>query len=308
MKRTLDQFICDSTRVHGARYDYRLVEYKNIKTKVKIICREHGIFEMRPGDHIHSQQGCRFCANETKNLTTAEFVYKSTVVHGLTYDYSLVKYIHTKHPVTIVCVQHGPFLQKPNDHLRGTKCPSCAPNAAHTVEQFIEKALAIHGQTYDYTRVVYGGVKHKVDIVCNTHGAFKQTPDAHINQTQGCPKCRIPNFSQQALLWLKYESDRTNVDIQHANHLGEFMIPDTRFRVDGYCMKTNTVYEFWGDYWHGNPDVYDANDVNKKKRRTFGELYAETMKKRQTILDAGYTLVEMWEADWNKIKQTQIGE
>lgn len=308
MRRTTEQFVCDAQSIHGDQYDYRLVEYKSVKSKVTIICKKHGVFEMRPGDHLHSRQGCKQCANEAKCLSTAQFIDKAVAVHGTQYDYSLVEYVGNKRPVSIICSVHGPFSQKPNDHLTGTKCPRCAPNAVHTKEQFMDKAIAIHGRTYDYTQVVYRGVKHKVSILCKKHGVFEQTPDGHINQQQGCPHCRVANFSKQALLWLEREAVRTNVTIQHAENLGEFMLPNTRLKVDGYCKETNTVYEFWGDYWHGNPGVYKANEVNKRKRKTFGELYAETMKKRQTILDAGYTLVDIWEKDWYNILKEQQGE
>lgn len=305
MRQTTEQFICAARHIHGDHYDYSLANYKSVKHKVSIICKKHGVFEMRPGDHIHCQQGCRQCANEAKRLTTTMFIDRAIAVHGPLYDYTLVEYVNNKHPVTIVCSFHGSFSQKPNDHLTGTKCPRCASNAVHTKEQFVEKALAIHGQEYDYTQVIYRGVKQKVSIRCKSHGVFEQTPDGHINQQQGCPQCRIANFSKLALLWLEHEASRTNVTIQHAEHLGEFTIPNTRLRVDGYCKETNTVYEFWGDYWHGNPAVYKADEINKRKRKTFGELYADTMKKRQTILDAGYKLVDIWETDWYNITKEQ---
>ena len=41
------------------------------------------------------------------------------------------------------------------------------------------------------------------------------------------------------------------------------------YKVDGYCYETNTVYEFHGDYWHGNPIVFDSDDTNKCVGKTF---------------------------------------
>ena len=54
---------------------------------------------------------------------------------------------------------------------------------------FLEKAYDIHGNKYDYSDVVYVNCKTKVDIICKTHGLFKQTPDKHINLKCGCPYC-----------------------------------------------------------------------------------------------------------------------
>jgi hypothetical protein len=55
-----DEFIQNANKIHNNKYEYSLVEYKNNKTKVKIICKEHGIFEQRPDNHIHGY-GCFYC-------------------------------------------------------------------------------------------------------------------------------------------------------------------------------------------------------------------------------------------------------
>ena len=60
--KTTEQFIKDAKEVHGDKYDYSLVEYKNTKTKVKIICHNHGVFEQVAGDHLCGY-GCPYCNN-----------------------------------------------------------------------------------------------------------------------------------------------------------------------------------------------------------------------------------------------------
>ena len=64
--------------------------------------------------------------------------------------------------------------------------------------------------------------------------------------------------------------------------------------------KSNTIYEFQGDYWHGNPDIYDSNSINKKIGITFGELYFNTIHKNNILKDKGYNVIEMWENDWRR--------
>ncbi len=54
---------------HNYKYDYSLVDYKDIKTKVKIICPFHGIFEQRPNAH-KSGHGCSDCKTGWNNRTT----------------------------------------------------------------------------------------------------------------------------------------------------------------------------------------------------------------------------------------------
>lgn len=70
--------------------------------------------------------------------------------------------------------------------------------------------------------------------------------------------------------------------------------------VDAFDPDTNTVYEFWGDWWHGHPDFFDPNEVHPKTKTTYGELYQQTLDKRQAILNNGYTLVEIWEHEFEQ--------
>jgi len=116
MKRlTTEEFIEKSIKVHGDRYDYSLVEYKNAHTKVKIICKEHGVFEQTPNTHLNGS-GCLECGG-TKQLNTKKFIKKAKEIHGKKYDYSLVNYINAKTKIKIICTNHGEFEQTPNSHL-----------------------------------------------------------------------------------------------------------------------------------------------------------------------------------------------
>jgi hypothetical protein len=59
-KSTKSAFINKANIIHNDKYDYSLVDYFNNKTKVKIICPEHGIFEQKPNNHLYGQ-GCPKC-------------------------------------------------------------------------------------------------------------------------------------------------------------------------------------------------------------------------------------------------------
>ncbi len=56
-------------------------------------------------------------------------------------------------------------------------------------EQFIQKAVKIHNDKYDYTLVNYKNTHTKVTIICPIHGNFDMKPNSHISSKQGCPKC-----------------------------------------------------------------------------------------------------------------------
>ena len=87
----------------------------------------------------------------------------------------------------------------------------------------------------------------------------------------------------------------------------EYKIPGTRYKADGYDPTTNTIYEFHGDYWHGNPEVFEPSEMNTSIGQSFGELYEKTKIREQELLDLGYKLVVIWENEQNIVTGKQIG-
>jgi len=196
---TTYKFISKSKKIHGNKYDYSKVEYKNSSEKVIIICPKHGSFEQTPAAHWNGA-GCPKCATEQTadklKLTTEEFINRAREVHGDKYDYSKTKYVNSGTDVIIRCPKHGEFLQKPHVHLRGG-CPKCGIDKLGnlkrlTTEEFIKRAREVHGDKYDYSEVDYKNKDEKVCIICPEHGKFLQRPSSHWNGL-GCRKCAFPN-------------------------------------------------------------------------------------------------------------------
>ncbi len=111
-------------------------------------------------------------------------------VHGDRYDYSLVEYTKSSDKVIIVCKKHGEFHIQPYRHAKGYGCYRCNKNNKYnyTKEDFVERALKIHGDTYDYSELVYINSSTKVIIICKEHGQFEQVPTNHLNG-RGCRLC-----------------------------------------------------------------------------------------------------------------------
>lgn len=110
---------------------------------------------------------------------------------------------------------------------------------------------------------------------------------------------KTKGYSKIAIRWLEYESRKNNIQIDHAENVGEFSIRTMKgykWPVDGFCKDTKTVYEFYGDYYHGNPKKFCQTDlyhgVPYLKKWEKDEL------KRKTLEDLGYKVVIMWESDW----------
>jgi very-short-patch-repair endonuclease len=181
-------FISKAINIHKDKYDYSKVNYINAKTKVTIICKEHGEFQQTPSNHL-SNYNCQKCANNYK-LNTNSFIEKANIIHNNRYDYSKVNYINADTQIIIICREHGEFNQIPDFHInRKCGCPKCSNNVKSYLLEFIEKSRKIHSNKYDYSKVNYINNYTNVIITCKIHGEFIQTPDIHINQKCGCPSC-----------------------------------------------------------------------------------------------------------------------
>ena len=66
-----------------------------------------------------------------------------------------------------------------------------ANNRNLTQEGFVKRAMAAHGNKYDYSEAVYVSYRVKVKVICKEHGPFMQSPASHINKPSGCPECAI---------------------------------------------------------------------------------------------------------------------
>lgn len=77
-------------------------------------------------------------------------------------------------------------------------------------------------------------------------------------------------------------------------------IDKKRYRVDAYDPNTNIIYEFYGDYWHGNPAIFDPLSLNPSNKKLYGILYNKTMAKENNLIKAEYMIVSIWEADWKQ--------
>lgn len=232
----------------------------------------------------------------SRQLTSIEFISKAKLLHGNKYDYSMCIYEKSLLKIIIGCHIHGKFYQTPNNHLSGKGCPSCKLDylsriKSRTKEDFINIAKQMYGDRYLYEFVDYVNSKHKIEIICPSHGKFYQIPNDHLSG-HGCPTCHH-RISKSEIKFLDY------VGICH-NNTQKYIKP---YKVDGYDPKTNTIYEYLGDYYHGNPEIFDSNDYNQKCKKSYGELYQITLGKLTTLKQRGYIVKYIWETDWNKFEK-----
>ncbi len=143
---------------------------------------------------------------------------------------------------------------------------------------------------YDVT--IYSHLR--VNWICSLgHKWSARIHDRHYRD-RGCSKCSDKGYSKAQIEWMEEIMKEENIHIQHATNKGEYYIEGVG-RVDGYCEETNTVYEYHGSFWHGNPDVYKRDDINPVSGKTYGELYDKTLERGRKVRSLGYNLIEKWE-------------
>jgi len=104
----------------------------------------------------------------------------------------------------------------------------------------------------------------------------------------GCPKCtRFFSIGEQQFLSFFDIPDKQ----------GEFrQVPLLGYYVDGKIG--NTVFEFLGDFWHGNPNVRNPEDICPFRKESFRNIFQKTFNRFSEISSNGYKVLYVWEQDW----------
>lgn len=177
-------------------------------------------------------------------LSKEEFIKRAKDVHGDKYDYSKVNYENYSTKVCIICPEHGEFWQVPNSHLSGNGCPACAGLRPLTTQDFIKRAVSIHGNKYDYSNAQYISERKKIKIICPIHGEFFQTPKNHL-RGNGCPECG----KKYAREWRKNDY-KSFIEESTKRFNNSFIFPNieteyenSHSKIHIKCKKCGTTFE-----------------------------------------------------------------
>jgi len=90
IKKTTEEFINESKKKFGDKFDYSKTNYITKKIKVCITCKKHGDFFILPHNHLVGNGGCPKC----RSYTTEEYINALKSIYGDKFDYSKTKYIN----------------------------------------------------------------------------------------------------------------------------------------------------------------------------------------------------------------------
>lgn len=252
------RFIEQAIKVHGGKYDYSRVEYKNSHTNVCIVCPEHGEFWQTPNNHLHCH-GCKKCSsqvNSVKNaLTTEKFIENARKIHGDKYDYSKVEYTNSRTKVCITCPKHGDFWQMPAMHVNERQgCPLCGTLSSKEELDILEFLHEIIPETKIILRehdmispkeidiyipslkigIEYNGLRWHSDL-------FDANPMKHFTKTKMCNEngiCLIQIFEDE---WV-HKKEIVKDKLRHLLNCNTIKIYARKCTVKEIGFKTASVF------------------------------------------------------------------
>jgi len=249
------------------------------------------------------EDGCPYCSNKKVCIDNCLFTINPDLV--LEWDY--IKNSITPHDVTPYsskkiwwkCKNNHSWKTSVSHRSFGTNCPYCS-NKKVCIDNClftINPDLALEWDFKKNSITPYDVTPHsskKVWWKCKNNHSWFATVNSR-SQIAGCPVCvKHLNSSKKCNLWL----DRLNIDLSNREIC--IIINKKKFYVD--ALIENIVYEFYGDFWHGNPKIYSKNEINPINKKTYGTLYENTIKRENLIKTAGYKIVFIWENDFDEQK------
>ena len=126
-------------------------------------------------------------------------------------------------------------------------------------------------------------------------------------------KKEFPGISEGCRDWIDRLIHDRNIKIQSALHGGgEKKIGS--YKVDGFCQELNTVFEFYGDYWHAHPDIFPDENAQHPTRKhadkdntpfTVKEIRDYDRQRLQYLQEKGYNVEIIWESNWNTLVESR---
>ena len=260
-KLTTEQFIEKAKKIHGLKYEYSKSIYINKRTKIEIICSNHGSFWQLPLNHLNYTHNCPHCLKINKINELSDILNRFKKKHGSKFDYSEVNYKGMNANIKIKCVKHNLFFfQTPNSHCKGSECPLCryeksSASKLNDIDDVLSRFKKIYDNRYDYSEFNYTHFQKQSVIKCKIHGAFLKSALSHLNGSE-CPKC-TNNVSKPEIEvqdFIKSLGFKIQVNVRNVINPLE---------LDIYIPEKQIAIEFNGLYWHS--DLFKEDKYHLKK-------------------------------------------
>ena len=143
-----------------------------------------------------------------------------------------------------------------------------------TTEEFIQKAKAVHGDKYDYSKVEYVNAYTKVCVLCPKHGEYLQRPAEHL-RGYGCSKC-----GHEYVATLRKKTEKWFLEKAHEVHGNKYDY--SQIKYNNVTSKVCIICPKHGEFWQTPRDhlqgagcrkcsIMHASVIRKKSTADFIE-------------------------------------
>lgn len=288
--------IFNSNLKFNNKYKIIFNDFKDKFSKIILICPIHGEIECTYRAHIRSVTGCHKCSGH--RLSNSEIIEKLKLLYKeYPYNFDHIKCTKDRDIVNPYCIKHKIYWNVELRYLyEGSGCLKCKSETLHNLKIFSQdifnkKANTIWHNQFEYEK--YNGLKSKINIKCKECNQISNvSAKKHLKGRKGCDNCHIEKqISYIEKRWIKL------FNIPEEFQRFRIKLNDKIYYADGFDPLTNTIYEFYGDYFHGNPKIYLPEKTNDLNKINLGTLYNKTIE-RENILKTKYNLITIWEADY----------
>lgn len=296
-------FIEKSKLIHGDKYDYSMVVYKNNITPVKIGYNDV-FYDITPSNHL---KGSKIESQKIK-WTLDTFIEVSSNKHNNYYTYERTVFNKIKDKIIINCPKHGYFEQSAIEHTNGHGCGKCGKESMSLKIRKSSSSILELIRNKHSDKFIYLNINDQSDIklddilyiVCPEHGEFKQKVKYHINHD--CKKCsyirecndgiveKFINYSNE--VHNNYYSYEKTIYIKSSKKCivtcpehGEFNITPNSHLIGTGCKKCGyinrkhhkkiTQQEFILKSIIKHNNLYDYSKVVYKNTRSFVDIKCE---------------------------------
>ena len=278
-RMSAEKFISRCVEMHGDKYNLSKVLYSGMAKKIEVICPSHGSFFPTAGNFVGLGSGCPDCGRKAAGLKSREslehYVKKARVKHGDKFSYNGVTYRGSSAYLSITCPEHGEFEQLAQDHIKGIGCAKCS-FPMWDQATFVSLANIVHSGKYSYNNARYSKAQENTEITCPIHGPFWQTPNSHVNDSAGCPRCASVGPSTGQLEIAEFLGKTTEVIL-------EKRLSESNKRLDMFLPEHSLAVEYHGLVWH-------STKFSTEPRKDFI--------KHQLASSEGIRTIHIYEDEW----------
>lgn len=267
---------------YNYNYDYTKSNFKDKRKKTIVICKKHGEFNISE-EYLIKGGKCPKCLSEERE-EKRQIYFKKKFEEKYNNKFKLIgKYNNSKNNITFLCNNCGSILEGNQIDLidkRYRRCEFCEYIKQTTKENFLERAIKIHGNNYEYDLSNMTNSHSFITIKCKKHNySFKQKVYSHL-AGHGCKICNESLGEKKIRMFLEnnniyFECYKTFLDLKDVNNLS----------YDFYLPKYNMLIEF-----NGEQHYRFCNDFHKTLQDFEKQKYHDLLKNNYAI-NNGYKLL-----------------